>query len=315
MRTQLLLIVTAVICLPSLKAEDPVFSGPQVGEELVSFEAKTVFGDRAGSKVDVFGDDRDGPSLLVFVHEVTRPSVGLTRLLLQYADSKAEQGLNAKLVFLTKDPTETEAFLKRARHALPKHVEPLISVDGLEGPGAYGLDRDMTLTILVANEGIVTGNFALIQPSIEADLLKITASVSTTLGETNPPKSLQELGVKDPRMMAANQRRRGERSRSNPDQDGLYRQMISPVISKGASENEVEEAAKKLEQYASEHAWFKQRVHKAANLIIDGGKLANYGTKHAQSYLRKWSTEFAPDADETTGDTTGDATGNSVDER
>jgi len=41
-----------------------------------------------------------------------------------------------------------------------------ISPDGEEGPGSYGLNRKMTLTILVANKGKVTANFALVQRTL-----------------------------------------------------------------------------------------------------------------------------------------------------
>jgi len=119
------------------RAADLPFSGPQVGEALVPFEAQTVFG--AGEKVNALdgkGDGKgDSPTLLVFVHQITRPSIGVLRLVLNYATTKEQQGLKSHLVFLSDDPTETEAILRRARGALPQGVTPLISTDGIEGPG------------------------------------------------------------------------------------------------------------------------------------------------------------------------------------
>ena len=54
--------------------------------------------------------------------------------------------------------------------------------EGKEGPGSYGLNRNVTLTILVGKEGKVTANFALVQPSTQADLPKILEEVAKVAG-------------------------------------------------------------------------------------------------------------------------------------
>ena len=53
----------------------------------------------------------------------------------------------------------------RARDSLRWRVPVGVSVDGLEGPGSYGLNRNVTLTVLVGKAGRVRANFALVQPS------------------------------------------------------------------------------------------------------------------------------------------------------
>ena len=277
-----------VLCFSSVVvADDPLFSGPQVGEEIVSFQASDVFGADAGSEVDVLADIKGQPTLLVFAHQVTRPSIALTRLLINYANTKKKDGLRSRLIFLTADPTETAAWFRRARRALPEGVSPLMFMNGIEGPGAYGLNRKMTLTILVANQGKVIANFPLIQPSIQADATKVGQAIEKALGRDQAP-TLAEMGFEERKMKTRS---------GNPssEQEGIYRQMMSPVIQKSATSKEVDAAAKKVEQFAAKNPWFKQRVHKAANLIVDGGKLSNYGTASAQAYLQKWAKELAPD--------------------
>lgn len=268
----------------SVLADKPIFSGPQVGEKLAPFEAKVVFGKLAGSKIDVLEDVKGSPILLIFVHEVTRPSVGLTRMLVTYANTLRSKGIKTKLVFLTDDPTDAEAWMKRARHALPKDVDPLVSVDGMEGPGVYGLNRHAQLTVLVGKEGKVTGNFPLGQPSIQVDGPKIGHAIVKVLGGEEAP-TLKEMGVED--------RRRMQRT-MQPEQDGIYRRMMSPLIQKSASPADVDEAAKAIETYAAKNEWMKDRVGTASNLIVNGGKLANYGTARAQAYLKKWAKDYAP---------------------
>ncbi|WP_146587863.1 hypothetical protein [Posidoniimonas polymericola] len=261
-----------------------LFSGPQVGEELPPFEALPAFGE--AEKVAVLDGAMDGPVLLVFVHQVTRPSIGLTRLLMEYAATKQTTGLQSRLVFLTADPTDTKAFLQRARRALPRGVEPSISTEGIEGPGAYGLNRKITLTVLVASKGVVTANFPLVQPSIQADAPKIGYEIAKVLGGAEAP-TLKEMGFDEQRMGMA-------RRQQVPERDALYRQYMAPVIQKTATPNDVVAAAKAVEEFAASTPWFKERVHRASKQITEGPRLTEYGTDKAQEYLKKWATQYAP---------------------
>ena len=284
-----LVFILCVLCLfaPLVVATEPLFSGPQVGEEITPFEARLVFGENEGKEVNALEGIMTDPILLVFVHQVTRPSIGLTRLLMNFGNTKKDEGLKRSLIFLSNDPTETEAWLRRARHALPKGISPMISVDGVEGPGAYGLNRKITLTILVADQGIVVGNFPLIQPSIQVDAPKIGKAIEKSLGRDHVP-TLAEMGFKERQMV----NRDGDQS---PEQDGIYRQMMSQVLSKAATSEQVNKAAQRVEQYAADNPWFKQRVHKASDLIVNGGKLSNYGTPRAQHYLKQWAKKLTSD--------------------
>ena len=130
---------------------DPVFSGPQQGEKLADFKALGVFDAEAGKKFTFWDQAADKPTFLIFVHELTRPSIAVTRTLMEFA-AKHPDKLYSSIVFLGDDPTSLEERLKRARHALPSGIPVRISADGQEGPGAYGLNRKVTLTILVSKD-------------------------------------------------------------------------------------------------------------------------------------------------------------------
>ena len=180
-------------CSPSSGQEAKVFSGPQPGETLAKFAFSGTLGEQTGKEIDPVAVAGDKSLLLIFVHEVSRPSVGMARLLGDYAAKRAGDGLNCAIVFLTDDPTETEAWMKRASGALPKEIPLGISKDGIEGPGEYGLNRKVAMTILVAKEGKVTANFALVQPSIQADAPKVLKSIVDVVGGKVP--TLEELGA------------------------------------------------------------------------------------------------------------------------
>lgn len=273
------LAVLSILSSVGFAADEEVFSGPQVDEKLAPFKVRGVIGDLAGKEFDLVADAKGKPTAIVFVHQVTRPSVGLTRLIMNYAAKRAEDGLHSGVVFLTDDPTDTENWMKRARHALPKDVALGISTDGQEGPGAYGLNRNVTLTVLVANKGKVTANYALVQPSVQSDAPKIAKSIVDVLGGGKVP-TLAQLGA---RMNAKQRSRTGD-----PKLDRL----VLALIQKEATPEEVEKAAKAIEEFIADKQALQTRVGGIAKRIVNAGVLERYGTKPAQEHLKKWAEKY-----------------------
>ena len=266
------------------RRDEEVFSGPQAGEPLPLLEARLALGENAGKQVALVQEEQQQPTLLIFVHNVTRPSIGLTRTLSGWAATKKPDGLKTAVVFLTADPTEGEAQIKRMQHALTKDVPTAISPEGAEGPGSYGLNRNVTLTILVADKGLISANHALVQPSLQADLPKILKDIVGVIGGEMP--RLETL----PGMarMAASPGNGG----GAPD----MRSLLAPVIQKTATEEEVIRAAQRVERAANGNTAVQAELHRITNTIINAGKLQNYGTPKAQEYLKKWSTQYAEDS-------------------
>lgn len=267
-------------------ADEPVFSGPQVGEKLGPFKVRGVFDDDAGKEIDFVSRAAGKPIVLIFVHDVNRQSIAMTRILSLYTVKRSADGLATGVVWLQDDATEAENALKRIKHALAPKAPTGISLDGREGPGSYGLNRNVMLTILVGNEGKVTGNFALVQPSLQADLPRILRSIVAVAGGTVP--KLEGLdGMKDMARPAA-----GVAEVPN------LRPWLTPVIRLNADPADVETAAKALEEFVEKNEAAKKEVGRIANTIINSGKLADYGTPKAQEYLKKWSKAYgAPDGD------------------
>lgn len=259
--------------------EKKIFSGPQLGEKLPPLKVKGVYGDEAGKEFEYIKLAGGKPTVLIFMHKLTRPSAAVTRAILGFTGKKSPGKFFSAMIYLPADLTQGEKQLKRAQHVFkPKKNERVgISTDGREGPGAYGLNRNMTLTILVANKGKVAANFALVQPSVQADVLKVVKEVTKLTGEKMPKLSDLFKG-----RYAAN---RGE------GPTGI-RELIGPVISKDASKEDVDKAAKKVEAYVKKYPAMGRKIRGIANRIINAGKLQNYGTAPAQEYLKKWAKEF-----------------------
>jgi hypothetical protein len=278
----LLLATIALVGLCRSVVADEIYSGPQVGEKLPPFEVQGVFGDTAGKNLDFVTEADQSPVVLIFVHDVNRQSISMTRILSQYTSGRTKDGLHTGVVWLSDDVTEAENQLKRMRHAMAENAPLGISVDGAEGPGSYGLNRNVMLTILVGHKARVTANFALVQPSLLADLPKILEAIAVVAG--GPVPKLEELpGMKD--MMT---------QRTKGTEPPNMRPLLAPLIQRDATPEEVDQAAKAVEDKAAEDEAVRKEVGRIASTIVNAGKVENYGTPKAQDYLRKWAEEFGP---------------------
>ena len=284
--------ILCVCLLPGLvwaqtEGEDPVFSGPQPGEKLAPLSVKGVYGEQAGKTWDVLKTHEGKPQLLIFMHKRTRPAFGLTRTLMTYVKNRKDDELKGGVIWLTADATETETWLNTVKRYFPEtsRMPVVFSPDGIEGPGAYGLNRNVTMTVLVGNKGKVTANFALVQPSLQADLPKVLKAVIAEAGGEMP--KLSELA---PNMM---------RNRPNTDRpanrDEKLTSLLRPFIQKNATDKEVEEMAKTIEAYIKENPAAKTQLTEIVDRIQAAGKLSNYGTEKAQSYLRGWGSKKKKD--------------------
>ncbi|HHK42951.1 MAG TPA: hypothetical protein ENJ50_11075, partial [Planctomycetaceae bacterium] len=81
--------------------EAPFFSGPQIGESVAPFQMQLAFSE---DKVDPVAVANGRPLLLIFVHQLTRPSVATVRALAKFAELR-KNDLQAAIVFLDDDTT------------------------------------------------------------------------------------------------------------------------------------------------------------------------------------------------------------------
>ena len=275
-----LLVATWLLLSGSLFAQEPIFSGPQPGEKLSSFEVRGVLADQAGKTLN-FVKDADGkPIVLIFVHEVSRPTIGFTRTLSAYTVTRLKDGLHTGVTWLDDDATTAENTVKRSQHALTASAPLGVSLDGREGPGSYGLNRNVALTILIGKDNKVTANFALVQPSLQADMPKVLDAIAQVIG--GPVPKLDDLpGMKE--SMA-----RGNQPNAAND---LLRPYLRPIIQRNATPEQVKTAVEKVEQFVAENMDAKRELIRIAKTIVGNGKVTDYGTKPAQEFLEKWSKE------------------------
>lgn len=269
-------------CLP---AQDPVFSGPQPGEPLVPFQVRSLSASDAGKQVDYIANAKGKPLLLVFVHDVNRQSISLVRNLTTYSAKRKEDGLQTSVIFLHDDANDAEKRFQTMKHALTADTPTGVSLEGREGPGSYGLNRLVTLTILLSKDDKVVANYALVQPSLQVDLPKIVKSITEVIGGQVP--TMEELIGKDAMRAMQGDIKKG----TAPDVSGLVR----PLIQKNATDEQVTLQADKIETAMKADEAVRREIYRIATAVAD---LA-YGTPKAQEYITKWAKESKESVDAT----------------
>ena len=273
--------------------DQTVFSGPQVGEQLPPFSMRTVVGPEAGKEQDLVTAAAGEPVLLVFVHERTRPAFGLANLLMRFAATRKAAGLHGGLIYLTDDATATETWMKNISSYFEKKTPVGFSTDGPEGPGAYGLNRNVALTILVGKDSKATANFALVQPSIQADGPKILQAIVDVTGGGKAP---------DIAKFQQSYMRNRTRMQNQREGDPKLQELLRVVIQKDATEEQVQKAAKAVEDYVAEKPKAQQDLGTITHRVVSSDRLSTYGTAAAQEKLKAWAKKYGPAKSETKPD-------------
>jgi hypothetical protein len=254
----------------SEQTDETIFSGPQPGEKLPPLKGRIVVGDNEGQQVDLVSRARGRPLLLIFMNDFGETVNELMRVITLYVEQKNEPELVTAVVWVTSDPNELEAKVKSAsaRGNMPKNTPVAISLEGPEGPGAYGLNRHADMTLLIANDGVVTSNFALIRPSINADSLAVIPELVALIGGKRP--TLAEILA--------------------PRHQQIVATRIERMVDESASDERVQQLAKLVESFVSNRLELEPKLGEISSEIVQSGRFDHH-TK-AIGYLRKWAAAY-----------------------
>ena len=205
----------------STPEEKRIFSGPQPGEKLPPLKATGIRGAAKGKTFD-FITKADGQPLVLLLQDES--GVGLRGLydisrMVDKISNESKQELQMSVVFFSDNP----AALKQITQHVPENVLVGISPDGREGPGSYGLNRNVSQTVIIAKESKVLYNFAFAQPLLFADphVLGAIADVIQEKPET-VAKWLNQAPAEGERMQGDREQMELERS---PSQEELVKRF------------------------------------------------------------------------------------------
>ena len=140
--------------------EEPIYSGPQPGEKVLPFTVINLRGSKAGQEFDPVKLAGDKLHLMFFVSESRTFGrfLGQLRNQLQAIEENSKQPWAMSVIVSTDDFNEAEKSFAILDQRYPKNLLVGISKDGAAGPPAYGLDKNLTATVIVTKNQIVLHN-------------------------------------------------------------------------------------------------------------------------------------------------------------
>ncbi|MBI3818113.1 MAG: hypothetical protein HY286_05425 [Planctomycetes bacterium] len=144
----------------------PVFSGPQIGEKTASFKVNDVTGKREPKEFDPVADAAGAPALyFLFPSDMNRIiAKGITNIGM-ISEAAKEAGMKAYFIGLGVEPIAADQRLRNVWLSLKPPVAASLSVDGVEGPGNWGINKNCYVTLVLAKDGKVVYNYAALSPA------------------------------------------------------------------------------------------------------------------------------------------------------
>ncbi|MGY8689542.1 MAG: hypothetical protein ACKVHP_17640 [Verrucomicrobiales bacterium] len=167
--------------LATIAQEPALISGPTAGSKAGAASCYALTGPLAGQEFDAMEKIGSAPGALLFIHDLSRNTAPVIRKLDELGHEHSLLGFQWFSIMLNDDRTEGEAMLKRVNGSLKLHNPLILSLDGLEGPGDYALNRKCTLTLVLMKEGVVTESIALTDTGMN-DFPKLEQWVESVAG-------------------------------------------------------------------------------------------------------------------------------------
>jgi hypothetical protein len=137
-----------------------LFSGPQPGETLPPLKVAQF----AGQEYDPVALAGQDPQILMFGGgRVLGRIQGPLARHVQTIANESGTTWHMSMTYLSDDQFDMAEFAALIAGGIPEFVRVGYSQDGRDGPGAWGFNRNVPVTIIIAKDGKVTHNFAYAQ--------------------------------------------------------------------------------------------------------------------------------------------------------
>ncbi len=304
----------------SIAHGDELFSGPQKGEKTPPFKVLDLSGPNSGKEIDYVGEWKGAPTLICFIHTLTRPGAQLMRRLDDHGD-RNKSTLKTLFVSLTADLQATERQLPHSIKALSLKCPAAISLDGAEGPGAYGLNKEVLLTVIAARDNVVVGNWAIVspnetdfpkiqpvldkltEPSLEtpeamrAEVLRLRSELAALRAEVeelkrsgaNRPAGRGEMEKKSPEKKAADSADPKKELPGKAPTDARLVELLRKLIRVEAAQADIDAAIVEIQAYVKDNADLKKQYVESIKLVDHLG----YGTDYSKTTRRKLADDLS----------------------
>lgn len=249
--------------------KERIFSGPQPGEEVKPFKVLQVKADQT-NELEIVKETDERTTLICFVHKLSNDDRILFGLGLVDFYASRHKELTSHFVLLSDDRPKMTAMLRGwARGSLFTKSLVSVSVDGVEGPGYYGLNRNVAMTVLVVKGNKVVKNLVFEAPN-QRDLQTIMAAVAKALGKPEP--TLAEVQQE---LRAERQRQADKRLKASPvfklaPNEQLGRIMFGMVNARGNRTQNAQRRSQQLLDWAGDSKERKSALTKYCKAVLAG---------------------------------------------
>ena len=249
--------------------KERVFSGPQPGELIKPFKVVGFQADKA-KELEIVRPTDEETTLVCFVHKLSTDDRVLYGLGLVDFYATKHKKLTSHIVLLTDDRAKMMPMLKAWSRGpfFPKSMVS-VSLDGAEGPGSYGLNRNVAMTVVVANGTKVVDNLVFQAPN-NRDLQLIMASVAKALGKPEPTLAKVQKELRDQRQREADKRMKASPVFKLAPNEQLGRIMYGMVRARGNRAKNAERRSQQLLEWAGDSDERKSALKKYCKAVLDG---------------------------------------------
>ena len=165
-------------------ASEPLYSGLQPGEKARGFE---VLGFIDGNRKELeIVNKKDKTTLLCFIHRLSTDDRILYGLGLVDFYTKRHKELISHIVLLSDERAKIEKMLTNwSKTSLFSNSLLSLSSDGSEGPGYYGLNRSVAMTVMVIKGDKVVKNLVFNAPN-NRDLESVMRAIANAVDAPEP---------------------------------------------------------------------------------------------------------------------------------
>ncbi len=289
------------------KVQERIFSGPQPGERIKPFKVLHVKAEATKqlevAKVKKLGErtKTDKPTksserikndkrttLICFVHKLSTDDRILYGLGLVDFYLTKHKDISSHFVLLSKEREKMTKMLRGwARGRVFKKSVVSLSADGAEGPGSYGLNRNVAMTVVVARGDKVVSN--LVFKAVNAkDLEKIMVEVAKASGKPVPKLAKVQQELRAERQAAMTKRIEASPVFKIAPNEQLGRTMFFMVNGRGNLSRVANFRTKQLREWAGDNKERNAELKKYCNAVLDGDFKLN---RYAKEALQKLAGE------------------------
>lgn len=266
-----------LLACPLALAQEKPFSGLQPGESIEPFKVLAVNGPDAGKEVDYISRFGDASVFLIFLHQLDRNVAALLHPCERFAQDRASAGLKTLIVYLAADKIEAERRMRAVIGSLRLESQVGVSLDGLEGPGSYGLNKAVAVTAIVAKDKKVSANFAIVQPGT-VDAPKVMSAIAQHVGGRVP--TAEEIQAERARARPAPQDKTMTTQAGEPDPPELA-DLLRSLIRLQNTREDVDQASRQLRAWAGTDEKRRALLAQKLATIIP----LQYGTEYARAQM------------------------------